>query len=202
MAEALSQEEFARWLTPRQALDGLPSGWGYETKVRWIDGRLESGLILAAASASRLAKQREAERKVVAIPPPFWCGWACLADIDFWNTGDLTFYDRGSTGYGGSLIGHFHGVRFDPTGFEGVAQLKQSADDADNPGDPAERRSLSDALLGEWATLFNKANPGASEARARSALETMFPDRHVTRDRLRRVLPERRQGRPLKSKDK
>lgn len=60
--------------------------------------------------------------------------------------------------------------------------------------------ALSDTDLQKWAELFFSANPGASEQAARRALAATFPAKFVSRERLRRIMPARRRGRPLKDK--
>lgn len=61
-------------------------------------------------------------------------------------------------------------------------------------------KPLPSAWLDQWANLFTAANPSASESIARIAVDAMFPSHHVTRTELRRVLPQRPKGRPLKPK--
>jgi hypothetical protein len=203
MADGPTEEEFAKWLTPQQALNCLPGAWDYATKVRWVDGRLKSNLIRSAASASRGKAERTATVALATIPPVIWNQFACLAEHDFWTTGDVTFYSS-TTGYDRQWSGTLHDVRFDPAGFDGMTTPlpAETLEENVQPAPKAERPNLSDTDLDAWAALFNKANPGASEAKARAAIEAMFPDKQVTRERLRRVLPARAPGRPLKNQDK
>ena len=61
-----------------------------------------------------------------------------------------------------------------------------------------DRRPIPKAKLESWAAIFNECNLGASEAQARTAFDATFSRHSVTVRELRRVLPERRPGRPLK----
>lgn len=112
---------YAEWWTPSQVLKKL-SHWGFETTAPWVSTRLSANMIEAAAGAFQKANAREAAKQVVMLPPEVWNGWACLVDHNFWDTGDVTLYTRGS-GYGGHLIGTWFDVRFNPKGFEGVVTL-------------------------------------------------------------------------------
>lgn len=205
----LNDVQFGAWLTPAHALQKLPGSWSLETKTSWIKGRLDSGLIVAAASAFRTNGMPEAERNLAEIPAPMWKDWSGYCYHDFWKTGEIELSRRDRTGYGGTFLGQFHDVRFEPYEFDSLTLLHATIDSSPSNSDEADaseaervKLPLSDSLLKQWADLFNAANPGASERRARQAVDAMFPDKHVTRTRLRRVLPDRPQGRPLKNNGK
>ena len=118
----------------------------------------------------------------------------------FWETGNAVFEVFGD-GYGSvDVINRFFDVRFDPASFNG--KPKATFSDPDVASETlSQKRPLAENLLKDWAALFNEAYPGAPEAQAKRSLEGMFPDKSVARERLRRVLPERQRGRPLKTND-
>ena len=75
------------------------------------------------------------------------------------------------------------------------------AHQASNPPPFSDKPPLPDATLEKWGEAFRAGNPNATEAIARSAITSTFPANYVSRDRLRRILPPRQRGRPLKNKD-
>jgi len=201
----LSKEEFVTWLQPRSAVALLTqrNGWPKSDAVRAIITRLSAHLIRAAAEYAVLTNRAGEDRKErFQIPPKHWnpdSQW--VPDAALWETGDIYFDLSEGSGYSVQVAGRvsYFGVRFERAGIEAMCHT---------PDEPAEaepvnsnRKPLSDALLSDWASLFNKAYPGGSESLAARSVAGMFPDKHVSRARLRRVLPERKRGRPHKSND-
>jgi hypothetical protein len=102
--------EFATWLSPPDALASLDSDWNFETKKNWILKRLATGEVKAATQKG-------------LIHPPMWGQRWHWFGSDFWQTGDLTFFDGPEDRFGRPITGvpctkiEMHGVRFDPAGF-------------------------------------------------------------------------------------
>jgi hypothetical protein len=172
----------------------LPGNWEYATKVKWIDGRLESGLIGAAAGARRLKQQQVADLRIVKLKPSTWRGWACLADHDFWETGDITFYEFDVTGYGGRTVAHFHDVRFDPGGFHGINPPETGP--VQSPAQATEKPTVSKAELAKWHEVFKIVHPDAAEALALQSAVAMFPEKHVPRQYVRDLRGPQKRGKP------
>lgn len=206
--EKLSITEFETWITPADALSRCPEGWGRETMIKWIDGRLEAGHIGAVARSVRPATEREVIRKMFVIPPLFWKGFPCLAEFDFWKTGDVTLYQR--VGGGGHLIGDFFDVRFDPAGFAALPATRRffpSEPDPEALAVQGERKTrhglpaLRVELLNEWHALFQKAYPNGTKSLAEKSAQGMFPNHSVDRQAVRELFPNARRGRPPKTED-
>jgi len=193
MAAGPTEEEFAKWLTPQQALNCLPGSWSYDTKVRWIDRRLESGLIRSAASASRGKSQQTATVALAAVPPQLWTQFACLAEHDFWKTGDVTFYSS-TTGYDRQWSGTLHDVRFDPAGFQDAVPPEGGLASASTQD--AEKPTVSRAELAKWHEVFKGVHPEAAEALALQSAAAMFPDKHVPRQYVRDLRGPQKRGKP------
>lgn len=106
----MTEPEFATWLSPPDALASLESSWSAETKKNWILKRLATGEVKAATAKG-------------LIHPPMWKPRWHWFGSDFWQTGDLTFFDGPEDRFGGPVPGvqctkiEMHGVRFDPAGF-------------------------------------------------------------------------------------
>lgn len=207
MAEGDSRAEealYAGWITPSAALQLFHDrGWGWGTSVRAIGTRIRNGLI--PTIAGQVVQQGEDRIDFILLKHSFWKEfWQPTDSHDFWKTGDITI--SVDHGYGNGNDVSFFGVRFDPGGIANllppVAIDHAPVADPVEPEDRSSKPALSDVMLARWAELFNETNPHASEAKARTAVEAMFPDKYVTRSRLRRVLPQRPQGRPLQNKDK
>lgn len=127
-----------------------------------------------------------------------------------WQTGTRTMIGR----LGGSQNNvECFGIRFEPTGIAavlvacGVVPVEAPPPSVEQSSIPntasvaeiaRDRRPLPNAKLESWAAIFNEFNPGASEAQARTAFDATFSRHSVTVRELRRVLPQRRPGRPLK----
>jgi hypothetical protein len=109
--------EFANWLTPPDALGSLDSTWSLDTKKNWILRRLASGEVKAATAKG-------------VIHYPMWgARWHWFGN-DFWQTGDLTFFDGPPDHFGRPILGvpcqkiEMRGLRFDPAGFPSAVETK------------------------------------------------------------------------------
>ncbi len=202
MADDISQAVFGTWFTPRRALAELAE-LGPHTASDAINERVSSGLLRVAAS--RLQEKGSNPEYFVIIPRGLWEADMPSGHHPFWGRGDVVISIRRP--HAPSRDFSYFGVRFDADGIEQMkidAGLAASVESPSVEGQPGTSRKaeLPDALLSSWATIFNKAYPNASEALASQSVAGMFPDKHVSRVRLRRVLPERRPGRPLTSHKK
>lgn len=84
--DAITESEFSTWYTPPAVVRLLPTTWGWDTRLRFIHGRLEGGVFRAVALRFKLG---ESTRNLFELPPITWRDWAYLAGDDFWLTGDL-----------------------------------------------------------------------------------------------------------------
>lgn len=194
---------FEDWLTPAQALDLLPlDDWGRGHCTNAIITNLKIEAVQAVARFGLLASGDPRSVQFHPIPGEYWDDGLWVRGSEaLWVTGQVSFHQGSKLGemlgrYPDEWIEHvFSDVRFDPAQFASAFDLSgaQRLDDEEAP--------LSDRALDGWADLFRQVYPNGSEALARRSLEGMFPGKTVSRDRLRRILPPIRRGRPLKERD-
>jgi hypothetical protein len=92
---SITVEELAIWLTPREALS-LASQVFANDAQKAIWGRLNGGVIRAAASNSSRATPPNAEPALTStptiIPARYWGHYSSSTSPDFWQTGDARFF--------------------------------------------------------------------------------------------------------------
>lgn len=143
-------------------------------------------------------RQARPDRDDCAISHEFWEKFEIynLRSTENWVAGDFGVHISSTN----VLV---FGVQFCRAEVEGIVATTQLQ--VINESGQTQRQKptkpLPGAWLDQWANLFTAANPGASESAARIAVDAMFPSHHVTRAELRRVLPQRPKGRPLKDRD-
>jgi len=192
----ITQDEYDRWFIPSDSLKVLPRTWQLQTKIDWLVERLSSGLIVAACGSVKVEYKGVARAGVFVVPPGVWGSFPSRAEYAFWDTGDVTIYSRGITGYGdGDFVGSFYDVRFDPDGLAG----KRPPSDETNTGDAltlsgprsrvtspiesapkkplsgAEYENIARAIAAGWGTSL-------TEGEAWERAKRIFPDHTVGRD--------------------
>lgn len=213
--ESDNERLWREWITPKQALDLYEShGQKWETGAQQIADRLVVGSI--GSIAQLYVDARQGRREYHRVPHALWRGFAPLGDSHFWDTGDRKFWRSVLVNDPNAWVGRsrdhlldasLFGVRFDPEPIRALLppppdrESERSSDEEETPADRSKLPLLPDPFLNQWAALFNKVNPGASEAMARAAVNAMFPAHRVTVRALRRVLPPRPPGRPLNKKE-
>ncbi len=163
-ARHLSAEEYATWLTPREALDSLPS-WPYETKVRTIANSLLDGLIRSVAEVA-VAEGGAEPISLIVLPRSIWNSWACLADPDFWNAGGREIYST-NTMYPSRTV-RLYRIRLDPDGVTALRPDRPASPTLALPLGANVRNSpaplppkIERAQLREWVRGFASRNPGS-----------------------------------------
>jgi hypothetical protein len=191
------------WLTVKVAKE-VARTHAKEFGRQWLLDQLKEGLVCAVARTGP-TKERGPLEPFVPVLPGLWKTWDDWGPDYFWGSGTAVFEHGGTTGYGDGITARFFDVRFDPKSFDGKVNVAHDLAIVPAPPALAESASIKKPLpapwLEEWAAVFNKANSDSTEARARASLDATFPHHSVTVRELRRVLPERRQGRPLKHKE-
>jgi hypothetical protein len=89
----------------------------------------------------------------------------------------------------------YYGVRFDPVGLDALWAAagkrrtpEPTGEAADQPATTKGGPPLHDTHLDAWATVFRAAYPNGSEGQAAASVAGCFPDKSVTRVRLRAAL--------------
>lgn len=217
--ESISEEEYERWVQPAVAITQLEgrAHSNYVKKELWT--RLRSGELLSVAERARWQIENGGfdERLFERLDPLLWRVNDEPDSYDgIWTFGTRNFCARDRVN-GPLLATECFGIRFDPVGIAKLLKamgavpaeasllhtMTAKIDAITEPDDslPKNRPPMSDDALADWAELFIKHNPRASLAAARKAVDAMFPEKYVTRGRLRRILPAQPVGKPKKNDD-
>jgi hypothetical protein len=86
------------------------------------------------------------------------------------------------------------GVRFNPEDID--HEFPRPAEDPAVKADEIAKPRIGDEPLAGWAELFKRCYPSADQELALASARGMFPDKHVSRDRVRALIPARKPGRP------
>ena len=203
--QKLTEEEFASWIPIRKAIGQPVEIGGLEPAKQEIWSRLRAG-ILRSGAENWTINPNDPPGGVIEVEQDRWGSLQVVTD-SWWQTGRVTLWrDEGNrTGHGyrrpTSAVEYF-GMRVDPEGlmkFTGrpvPTTLKHAASDlASEEGKPRIR----DDWLADWAALFNKLYPDKDADFAWRSAKGMFPDKSVSRDRVRPLVPRSR-GRPSQKK--
>lgn len=219
MADNLSVEEIkASWLTPSVTLDRVMVGLQLSGGLAvWsMMKRLRNGLLRAAGHDQkhlwRIIQKDE---------------WTRLDDqfhlSAFWRSGDVTL--TANAGLAATTRTDYFNVRFDPVGLNEWLPARTASTPLPAPSPasapspdsivpaseppaaeepPANRPAVPEAHLRAWVAVYKKAYEGKlvdTEAFAIKSAQGMFPDKHVSRDRVRQAYGPRQRGRPSKPDD-
>lgn len=194
--DLLSAAEFDDWFTPKKALSELPSDWSYETKAKWVAGRLQSGLITAGAR-SYLSTYGNILTTLVRLQKDLWVGWPCLAEDDFWKTGDIKLYNRHRMN-----VADAFDVRFDPAGFDNFTP-KPVLTETPTPDAPlVSLKNLSDDNAKRFSRAILEGWPDSTERNAVAKARLFFPENTVPRDWFFRIFRSIRSDRKPGKKGK
>jgi hypothetical protein len=126
--KVVSEEDYATWLAPRDALaelDGMGSVW---VAADTINKHLSRSLIKAAAKIVLQEHRGEKSRAhYPLIKPSLWEDAEPDADHPFWETARINIETRT---YSGDIKTELFGVRFDPAGID---EIKHDAGLVRNP---------------------------------------------------------------------
>jgi hypothetical protein len=172
----MTDDDFARWLTPPVALARMDATWSVQVKRDWIVARLETGRIRACSDG-------------VLIPQHYWTRPWHWIEGSFWQTGDITFFDtpadifgRPIPGFRGQLLRYLD-TRLDPAPFAAAAPAPADA--------RQDARSLPDeAAIMEFCRSHLRDNPRATRDEAMEAARQHFPENKVPRDWFRSIFKE------------
>jgi len=200
--QAPSEHDFNNnWVRIVELLDLISATYGQDASHRYIMDRLKSGVYSAVSRTARSGEASDFTRSFQPISHQFWETWDDYGDDHFWTVGDATFEiatDR--AGYDRTVF-RYQDVRIDPASLDGRPHEIHTLTEVDTePTGNPQLAPLSEELLLQWAQLFAKAYPSGTEGAAAKSVAGMFPDKSVTRSRLRRVLPSRSRGRPKQNK--
>jgi hypothetical protein len=203
MPPDLTPEEFARWLTPSRAVEMLYAvlqerGLSRQTLLNRLRGDM------GRAAARRSVFQRDDTADSTSEYYEFHRDeWGGIDTSDaFWRTGDLI---RSYRRYGTNGTDRHYDVRFEPAGIEDiiatvsrtterVGSEAHAPDEVTNEATKGPR--VSDAHLQAWFEFYKKVHigPGDTEDRAVEFARRCFPDKSVSRDRIRALRGSLKRG--------
>ncbi len=143
----------------------------------------------------------------IPIPVVLWRDYYEYT-IGFWEAGDIKFYLGHRESYNQTTSVWYQGIRFHPFGIEELVALAPpkpyatpvpvEAKEAQETEPSQSGPPVSDVHLEAWYELFQKVYGGTAkdtEAFAQQSAFGMFPDKSVTRQRIRELRGEQKRGR-------
>ena len=204
MAEQrLKPEDFDGWRQPHEAQADLDAVYGKSSvSHHLLLDRLKSGKISAVAESSTWKGIRGDKTGLIPVMRDQWEHFG--AGEEFWKSGDLHLYLGHYKGSLSTVEVWYHGIKFDPNGINDLIALapKPQTADTETALQQADKTSsktrLPDPLLKAWYELFQKAYGGSAldtERFAEKSVEGMFPDKSVSRERIRELRGSQKRGR-------
>ncbi|HXQ42690.1 MAG TPA: hypothetical protein VN821_15575 [Candidatus Udaeobacter sp.] len=197
-------DEFAKWLTPRDALHLLHHLSDSDAKLA-IFNRLQHGLV---QSAAKTAKFQNKTANIMRIANGTWRhAESGILVSSLWKTADITIdVPDQKSGYAHTYIPlALFGVRFDSSGLvellpphdQRLTENKLPREEPEPADEEPKGPPVSSAHLEQWYRLYEQAYQGAddTEANALVSARGMFPGKSVSRDRVRELRGSRRHGR-------
>jgi hypothetical protein len=222
MAESLSEGDFAKWITPREAIARISISITVELAPPAMIRRLRGGLIKAAAKSSTIERKgtATAPTSTVIIPAAHWQQFPGEASHTrkliktFWETGDIRFWipDNYHINLHCSVL--YFGVRFDPTGIDDwVMEFPANVDYTEKesiarPAKPMAREPsssevgeehstltpIAESKLRRWHEFFIDINPHGTEAEALAHAKATFPKNRISREQVRDMRGPQKRG--------
>jgi hypothetical protein len=127
MADTISEEEFARWLTPKQARKLLSDQWADYTIKSTLAGKVGHGLLTARAEVMIVNVGSSSEKRLERVPVhqnPWSSDYPSRHAI-FWENGRLD-YEFGEAQWAVEVA--CHGIRFDPDAVQVLVETPAKPD--------------------------------------------------------------------------
>jgi hypothetical protein len=199
MSRVITPAEFEQWLTPGQALKMLSEA--HRDPIAVIDGilgRLKAGHLIAASehSVHEATGERAETRKALSlIDHDDWQEFE--RSSVFWQIGDGSFVHHNRWSGARTTTSHFN-IRFDPAGVR--AMLPPTANTPASDSEPeleSKGPPVSTAHLKAWYSLYMSIYGGTIEDKEVFAVKSaqgMFPNKFVSRERVRELRGEQKRG--------
>lgn len=202
------------WLTPHDTIHRIRTRAQESSNLQnYVLERLRAGLIAAVAeTASKLEELPPKKLSWYDIPAHHWDH---LRAITFWESGSAQFRISTTNNFVGTSYEDWacFGIRFDPAGVDALiadlpkaSTVESSRPDAtggttleSKPGQSADKRPVSDADLRSWYELYCRVYGNQRPlTHAVESAQGMFPDKAVSRDKVRALFEPRKAGRKPK----
>lgn len=213
--DALTTEEYRRWLTPLQAYAVAMQSVEKENAGTVIWERLKGGLVRTACASSSVAYYNTTP-DLVSVPEliqrRYWQHIATGGAKTFWDTGDVRFDLPGRQNSGRYTV-RCVGVRLNPEDLrttlpppkpKPTPQVAPPTAPAATPAVVAPEVFRGDPVavdhLKHWFELYRRVYTGSqdTEATALMSAQGMFPGKFVSRERVRALRGAQKVGRKLK----
>lgn len=150
--EPISEDEYARWITPAEAVRALVTIYDGMAAMRAIVRRLKTGHIHAAA---RTIITQERTLHFHGVPLEAFRDWNFGDAPDFWNgPGDLILYESGDAGYDRTEVDdpQINQVRLNPDHVLALLPPERKAAEASEP--PKEQANRGRPRWAHWDDLW------------------------------------------------
>jgi hypothetical protein len=214
--DALTDEEYATWRTPANALKHVATILEDEERGKTaIITRLRGGMIRAAArgmAVETAGSRTLRDASIGLIRPEAWIWYDTLTHgKNFWQTSDFQFSPPGAP----PKTMMYYSVRFEIVGLHALmhgllgedrpislATVGMAAPRKDEDKEQKGPR-LPDDLLRRWFELYQRAyqdTPQDTLVNARKSARGMFPGHSIARDRIDELCKGRKTGRKTSRK--
>jgi hypothetical protein len=201
----IDADVFAQWEPASKVAEEIAGLGSRIAGINALADRLSTGLARGGAE-HRTLQLRNPETGPLEIPQYHWPADG-LFQNDLWQTGQLTIFARQRSAPYQQERYDYYGVRFDPAGVDALwaaagKRRVSTGEAADQAATTKGGPPLHDRHLNAWAAVFRAAYPNGSEGQAAVSVAGCFPDKSVTRVRLRAALEKvgkLAEGRPRKA---
>jgi hypothetical protein len=203
----IDADVFAQWEPASKVAEEIAGLGSHIAGINALADRLRTGLASGGAE-HRTLQLRNPETGPLEIPQYHWPADG-LFQNDLWQTGQLTIFARQRSAPYEQERYDYYGVRFDPAGVDALWAAAGRRRVSEPTGEAADQAAttkggppLHDRHLNAWAAVFRAAYPNGSEGQAAVSVAGCFPDKSVTRVRLRAALEKvgkLAEGRPRKA---
>jgi hypothetical protein len=190
-----SPEHYAQSLTPRQVLERFP--FDHQLSVIQLKRELEVDRVQGIAHQA-IWSLGEDEGTLANFIAASWVWWLAMPrpESDFWDTGYLDIWVPSTIhSYRVELMGRIrlYGVRFWP---DGDAFKVLSTDTEEEAKSQELKPPVAAADIERWYSVFSGTHEISSEDFAVRSAQAMFPDNHVSRQRVRDLRGPQKRGKP------
>lgn len=206
LLEKLTEAELKTWIPASRAIKQAEQALGdFKVAATTLVGNLKIGAIRSGAKFSGMDGGGKLTG-AVEISPQHWEPMIFPEkESGLWRANQLVVVFPGRRDVMGNAMTdgevlRYQGVALEPTA---LAEFLGNDAEAEVPNSEREvsgaredrRTRVSDSALAAWASLFKKLYPDADQDFAWKSAQGFFPDKQVSRDRVRALVP-RPQGRP------
>jgi len=207
VVRGLTPEDLASWYTPRDAVTYASQCLGPKGAQDAVWRLIAAGFVETAAASTSMTKkgqQPQLEIDPMTIPTNLWESYSPQTS-DLWGAAQARFWIPGPSGTSDSTTVLFAGIRINPDDLrrhisKSAAEQSHTAVGNERPKttEGEAKKRLPDPLLKAWYEVYKQAYGGTSkdtENMAEQSVAGMFPDKSVSRERIRELRGSQKRGR-------